>query len=150
MHRPSPFFPPTASVRCPSNPSPLPPASCPLPLAPTRYVPCHETLLRDLSTSPCSLPRASSFALHRCSFAISTSFLRIAIASGKHDKPSDFIRYRRLSLRFIFSGHSGIFARIHARYLGFAKEKEPRSLSQFRPPSVSLEASARLSIQASR
>lgn len=31
MHRPSPFFPPTASVRCPSIPSPLPPAPCPLP-----------------------------------------------------------------------------------------------------------------------
>lgn len=75
--------------------------------------------------------------LNRCSFAISTSFLRIAIASGKHDKASNFIRYRRLSTRFIFSGHSGIFARIHVRYLSAFREKNKacvatRSICPFR------------------
>ena len=87
-------------------------SSCPLPPDPfARFINLALlstlSLSLSLSLSPL-LPQllSSRLAPRCCSFAISTSFLRIAIASGKHDKASDFIRYRRLSTSFIFSGHS--------------------------------------------
>lgn len=74
-------------------------------------------------------PARSLNSLHRCSFAISTSFLRIAIAPGKHDKAYATLSGTGAYLRALFFQATQAFSQESTRTTPTSREKNKSSVA---------------------